>query len=104
MATFVSNGWTWSLGIAPAGLDRLGEQVDVGPPRRVEAALQRMDPVLPDPDVDGLLLGRDVGPELGAAPVGQQLDPEGRPRRHRGQHGPDDDGNVAPLEAKGRAE
>src|SRR2546423_1216901 len=139
MAMFVSNGWTWSIGIRTpptrpsttsagrppvpdsperwatlsrmsfaifavdngwsGGLDGLGQQIDVGPPRRVEAALQGVDAVLPDPDVHGLLLGGDVRAQLRTAPVGEQLDPERRARRHRRQHGPDDDRDVAPLEA-----
>ena len=90
--------------IAAAGLDRLGQQVDVVPARGVEPALEGVDAVLPDADVDGLLLRGDVGPELGAAPVREELDAEGRARRHLGQHRPDDDRDVGPIEAERRAE
>src|SRR5437667_8293652 len=59
--------------IAPASLDRLGEQVDLGPPGRVEPAFERMDTVQPDTNVHGLLLRGDVGAQFGAAPVREEL-------------------------------
>src|SRR5436305_5551828 len=76
-------------GIATAGLDRVGEEVDLVQPRGVEAPLERVDAVLPDPDVDRLLLGGDVGTELGPAPLGEDLDPQCRSGGHLGHHRPD---------------
>ena len=90
--------------VAPARLDRLGQEVDVGPARGVEAALEAVDAVLPDADVDRVLLGGDVGPELGAAAVRAELDPERRPGRHLREDRPDDDRDVGPVEAERRAE
>ena len=66
--------------IAPARLDRLGQQVGVRPPRGPEMAVERLDAVLPDADVDGLGLGGHVGPQLRPATLGQQFDPERRAR------------------------
>ena len=51
--------------------------------------VERLHAVLPDADVDGLGLGGDVGPQLGAAPLGEQLDPQRRPGRHRRDDRPD---------------
>ena len=90
--------------LAAAGLDHFGQQVDVGPARGVESALEAVDAVLPDARVDGLLLGGDIGPELRAAVVGAQLDPERRARRHLRKDRADDDSDVGPLEPERRAE
>src|SRR3954464_10455458 len=57
--------------IAAAGLDRLRQEVHVGLARCGEPALERVAPVLPDPNVNGLLLSGDVGPQLRPAPVGK---------------------------------
>ena len=51
----------------------------------------RIGAVAPDPGVDRVLLGGDVGAELGAAAVGPELDPERRARRHFRLHRPDRD-------------
>ena len=83
-----------ATGIAPPGLDRLGQQVDLGPARRPEAPVERLDAVLPDADVDRLGLGGDVGPQLGAAPLGQQLDPQRGPGRRRRDDRADDDADL----------
>ena len=70
-----------ATGSRPAGLDRLGEQLHLGPPRRQECPVEGLDAVLPDPDVDGLGLGGHIGPQLRAAPLGEQLDAQRRARR-----------------------
>ena len=67
--------------VAASGLDRLGEQVDVAAPGGQEVPVEGLDAVLPDADVDGLGLGRDVGAQLRAASLGEQLDPQRRARR-----------------------
>src|SRR4051794_22927841 len=68
--------------VAATGFDRLAEEVDVAPARSDERAVERLDPVDPDADSDGFLLGGDVGAELRAATLGEQLDAERGPRRH----------------------
>ena len=45
------------------------------------------DPVVPGVDVDVLGLGGHVGPQLGPAPLGEELDPQRRPGRHRRRDG-----------------
>ena len=90
--------------IAPARLDRLGQQVDLATPRRAELAVEHLDAVLPDPHVDGLGLGGHVGPQLRAAPLGEQLDAQGRPGGHRRDDRPDDDGDLGPAVGQGRGE
>ena len=77
-----------------ARLDGLGEQVDVAAPAAEEVPLERLDAVLPDAHVDGLGLGGDVGPQLGAAPLGEQLDAERRPGGIIEMDRPDDDGDL----------
>ena len=52
--------------VAPAGLERLAQQVDVAPARGLERAVDRLDAVEPGVDVDVVGLGGDVGAELGA--------------------------------------
>ena len=65
--------------IPAPGLDRLGQQVHFRPSRRAEAPVEHFDAVLPDADVDGLRLGRHVGPQLRSAPLGEQLDAQRGP-------------------------
>ena len=50
--------------------------------RGVEPTVEQLDPVLPGVDRHGLGLGGHVDPELRAAPLGQQLDAQGRPGGH----------------------
>ena len=45
----------------------------------VEPPVEDLDAVLPRSDADRIGLGRDVDPQLGAAPLAQELDPQGRP-------------------------
>src|SRR5437879_5751780 len=90
--------------VATPGLDRLREEVDVGPPWRIEATLEGVDAVLPDPDMDRVLLRGDVGPKLGAAPVGEELDADGRAGRKLGHHRADDHRDIGSLDAQRRPE
>ena len=62
---------------------------EIGPSRGSEVAVEHLDAVLPDADVDGLGLGRHVGPHLRAAALGQQLDAQRRAGGHRRHHRPD---------------
>ena len=45
---------------------------------REEGPVEGLDAVEPDADVDRLGLGGHVGAQLGAAPLGEDLDPQGR--------------------------
>ena len=65
--------------------------------RRLERAVHRLDAVEPGVDVDVVGLGGHVGPELGAAPLGEDLDPQRRAGRHRRRDGSHDDRHLAGL-------
>ena len=65
-------------------------------------AVPGLHPVQPDTNVDGLGLGGHVGTELGAPTVGQQLDPERGPGRHRRHDRPGEDGHLAMAIGQGR--
>ena len=81
------------------------EQVDLGhPARRPEVPVERLDAVLPDADVDGLGLGGHVGPQLRAAALGEELDPQRRAGRHRRDDRPHDDRDVGPAVGQGRGQ
>ena len=57
------------------------EQVDLAPSRGLERAVDRLDAVEPGVDVDVVGLGGDVGAQLAAPPLGEDLDPQRRARR-----------------------
>ena len=86
----------------PASID-LGQQLDLAPARCEEMPVERLDAVLPDADVDGLGLGGDVGAQLGAAPLGKQLDAERRAGWGSREDRPDDDRDLAAAVAQRRA-
>ncbi len=64
------------------------------PARRPEGTIEGFDAVLPDADVDRLRLGRHICPQLGAAPLAEELDPQRRAGRHRRQDRSNDDADL----------